>query len=336
MAREEIITTVDEATEEAREALDNARAAVIAVDVEIQKKENEVKTVSTIGERDISNLERQAKDASTYNAQRERQFLDAAAKRRSELADRINQLEAQLGVLRNKRIEAGATQTAQEARLSDLQDQVRERAERESISETQIERAAELEQRLHRIESERADLVEQIERYAPIVEAQREAATASGSAELSEAYATQADVYRNEWRRWLVCLGVAVAVAMVGGVVVISLTHPSGDASNGEIASRLAVEILVLGLLVYAVRTTAHQFRVHRHLETVARGKAAALMTFNRLVAGPGEAEVRTAVAVTLAQAVFDSGSTGFIDSSQDGVTLIERIAAPVSQRLAD
>ena len=79
-------------------------------------------------------------------------------------------------------------------------------------------------------------------------------------------------------------------------------------------SSRIAIEILVLGLLVYAVRVTAHQFRVHRHLETVCRNKASALRTFNRLVAGPGEAEVRTAVAVALAQAVFDSNSTGFIE----------------------
>jgi hypothetical protein len=119
-------------------------------------------------------------------------------------------------------------------------------------------------------------------------------------------------------------------------VAVILLVHPSEDASNGTIASRVAIEILVLGLLIYAVRVTAHQFRVHRHLETVCRNKASALRTFNRLVAGPGEAEVRTAVAMALAQAVFDSNSTGFIDSSEDGVTIVERFAGPVVQRLSN
>jgi hypothetical protein len=176
--------------------------------------------------------------------------------------------------------------------------------------------------------------VHRIEEYAPVVEAQREVASASGSAELSEAYASQANAYREEWQRWLKWLGASFALALVGGVIVVLVSHPADDASPGTIASRIAIEILVLGLLVYAVRVTAHQFRVHRHLETMCRSKASALSTFNRLVAGPGEAEVRTAVAVALAQAVFDSNSTGFIDSSQDGVTIVERLATPVAQRL--
>lgn len=317
--------------------LEDVKASVIEADAEIEKKENEIKTATTIGERDISNFERQAKEAQVLGERgRTRAAQDAAAKRRSELAERVNQLEAQRGALRNRRIEAGARQMAIESRLAELKERLDEQSQRRSISDEQFKRAEALEERLSRLEEERAGLVEQIEKYAPVVEAQREATTASGAAELSEAYSKQADDYKGEWQRWLIALGVAVAVALAGGVLAILLAHPANDASNSEIASRIAIEVLVLGLLVYAVRVTAHQFRVHRHLETVARGKAAALMTYNRLVAGPGEAEVRTAVAVALAQAVFDSGSTGFIDSSQDGVTVVERLAAPVAQRLTD
>jgi hypothetical protein len=330
------LTPVDRAITEAQEALDNARAAVIEVDAEIQKKENEIKTAEVIGQRNIANLERQAQDAEGAGKPREAErFRGSAAERRSELADRVNQFEAQLGSLRNQRIEVGATQTAQEARLTDLVGRAEEDAKRKSVSEDQINRAADLEDRLSRLEAERSDLIQQIEGYAPLVEAQREVATGSGSAELSKAYEEQADDYRDEWQRWLKWLGVAFVTSLVVGVIVILLAHPKGDASNATIASRIAIEILVLGLLVYAVRVTAHQFRVHRHLEAVCRGKASALLTFNRLAAGPGEAEVRTAVAVALAQAVFGSDSTGFIDSSQDGVTIVERIAGPVSQRLS-
>lgn len=327
---------VGEAIIKAQEALDNARADVIAVDAEIQKKENEIKTAETIGERNIAVLERQARDAENVGRSHdEQQFLARAAERRSELADRVNQLEAQLGALTNQRIEVGATQTAQEARLADLKERGEEQAKREAVSEEQVERAADLEERLKRLEGERSDLVQRIEEYAPLVEAQREVATTSGSSELGQAYAKQADEYRDEWQRWLKWMGVSVGIALVAGVLVILLVHPPDDASNGTIASRIAAEILVLGLLIYAVRVTAHQFRVHRHLEAVCRGKASALLTFNRLVAGPGEAEVRTAVAVALAQAVFNSDSTGFIDSSQDGVTIVERLTGPMTQRIS-
>ena len=328
--------SIDEQLAQARSELEDARAALISLDAQVQKMENEHQTALTIGEREVSNLERQAQDAQSLGENYEaREYQEQAADQRAQLAKKINDLEAELGTLRGQRIELVAAQTARESQLAALKERADEEAARASISEEQVKRAAELEKRLERLEQERGDLVARIEEYAPLVEAQREATAGSGSVELSEAYAEQADDYRSEWQRWLKWLCGAVVVALVAGVVVVLLAHPADDASTGTIASRIAIEILVLGLLVYAVRVTAHQFRVHRHLETMCRSKASALRTFNRLVAGPGEAEVRTAVAVALAQAVFDSGSTGFIDSSQDGVTIVERLATPVAQRLS-
>lgn len=321
---------------ETREALDAARKALVATDTRIQQKENDLQTASAIGEREIANLEQQSKDAEGLERWEEvRQLQAEAAERRNQHADQINGLESELGQLRSERIELEATRAEHEARLGMLKEVADEYRQREAVSDDQLQRANELEQKLTQLEAERNELARRIEEYAPVVEAQREVASASGSAELSEAYAEQADDYRDEWQRWLKRLCIAVVVALVAGVVVILLAHPSDNASKGTVASRIAIEILVLGLLVYAVRVTAHQFRVHRHLEAVCRSKASALQTFSRLVAGPGEAEVRTAVAVALAQAVFDSSSTGFIDSSEDGVTIVERLTAPVAQRLS-
>ncbi len=305
------------------------------IEVSIRQKENEIETASSIGQRELGALERHVKDAEVLeDFALVRQVQKDAADRRSEQADRINQLESQLGELRSARIEFDARRSARAAEVERLNDELESRGRDASQSDEQQRRANELEKRLSDLETERSDLARRIEQFVPVVEAQREATTASGASELSKAYAQQADEYRSEWQRWLRYLVVATVVALVGGVAVVLISHPSDDATNGEIVSRLAVEVLVLGLLIYAVRLTAHQFRVHRHLETVAVSKAAALSTYNRLVAGPGEAEVRTAVAVALAQAVFESGASGFIDSSQDGVTLVERFAAPVSQRL--
>jgi DNA repair exonuclease SbcCD ATPase subunit len=320
---------------EIRPYFENALERLSDVDVRIKQKENEIQTASSIGQREIDALEQKFKDAEAledYEAARQGQ-VEAAA-RRSEQADRINQLESQLGSLRGDRIEADARRVSVEAEVNRLTQELEERSNETSPSDEQQQRAAELEKRLGDLEAERSELARRIEQFVPVIEAQREATTASGASELGKAYAQQAGEYRKEWQRWLRYLVIASVVALIGGVSVVLISHPSDDASNGQIVSRLAIEILVLGLLIYAVRLTAHQFRVHRHLETVAVSKAAALSTYNRLVAGPGEAEVRTAVAVALAQAVFESGFSGFIDSSQDGVTLVERLAAPVSQRL--
>jgi len=96
---------------------------------------------------------------------------------------------------------------------------------------------------------------------------------------------------------------------------------------TGETVTIVTRNLLVIGLLLYGVRLTALQFRVHRHLEAVARNKAAALATFNRLVAVASEKEVRNSLAVVLAQSVFGSDETGFVGTAHDQITVVERIA---------
>ncbi len=103
---------------------------------------------------------------------------------------------------------------------------------------------------------------------------------------------------------------------------------------NAQIATGLLRDIVIVGLLLYLVRIASLQFRVHRNLEAVGRSKAAVLSTFNRMIVGPQEAEVRTAIATILAQAVFEAGEIGFVDAGSDHVTMIERIAAPVAQNM--
>jgi hypothetical protein len=176
-------------------------------------------------------------------------------------------------------------------------------------------------------------MLEEIQRLAPLVEAQRQAVGASGSEELSNAYSSSADDHQAASKTWGIALAVALLVSVGASVLLFLLNHPSDDAKNGEIASDLALNFFVVGLLLYAVRFAATQFRANRHMEAIARNKAAALTTFARIVEGASEPEVRSALATVLAQSVFASDDTGLGHSSGDQVTLIERVAAPMFQR---
>jgi hypothetical protein len=195
------------------------------------------------------------------------------------------------------------------------------------------ERIKNAQRRVDELEKREADLARKLEALESPVEAQREAATASATEDLSADYTRQADDHAKAWKRWLACLLVAVGLALTVGVPFVLATHPDTDATNAEIASAILIDLLVVGLLLYLVRMASLQFRVHRNLEAVARSKAAALSTFNRIVVGPAEADVRTAVAQILAQAVFATDSTGFIDAPSDHITLLERVVGPVVQR---
>jgi len=66
-------------------------------------------------------------------------------------------------------------------------------------------------------------------------------------------------------------------------------------------------------------------------MQFVAKNKANALATFNLIVTGQEEAEVRANVALALAQAVFKSDDGIFSDASGDTVTVVERVSAALS-----
>jgi hypothetical protein len=170
-------------------------------------------------------------------------------------------------------------------------------------------------------------------REAAIQAVQAEAGT-SGAADLSSDYASRADAHRGQSESWGARLALAVAAAGILGGAVLLVTQPSGDASNAEIVAHLAFDVLVVGLLIYIVRIAAHQYSVHRHLEAVARNKAAALKTFGRIVSSGSDADTRAALTTVLAQAVFSSDQTGFIDPSTNQVTLIEGLGHRAIDRL--
>lgn len=175
------------------------------------------------------------------------------------------------------------------------------------------------------------NLESQLAELEPVV---REAA-GSGIADLSEDYASQATRHGNAWRIWGSVLLLALAGAVVGSLLLFSSERIPTGAIDSETVVTIARNLLVVGLLLYAVRLASLQFRVHRHLEAVARNKAAALSTFNRIVGVSGEQEVRNAIATVLAQAVFSSEDTGFIDGADSHITLVERIAAGIPSRFA-
>lgn len=175
-----------------------------------------------------------------------------------------------------------------------------------------------------------AEIEQQLESLAPVVEAQREAAGISGFAKLSTDYDAQADDHARAWKRWGAGLLISVAGSVVGSLLLFASERiPSGRIDNETVVT-ISRNLVVLGLLLYVVRLASLQFRVHRHLEAVARNKAAALSTFNRIIAVASEQEIRNAMATVLAQAVFSSDETGFVDGGNDHITLIERVASSV------
>ncbi len=213
--------------------------------------------------------------------------------------------------------------------------EARLRRERENAPVLGVSEAdsAELRKELADLREQAARLGAELMSVSALVEAGRAAVGESGATDLAADYAQQANDHRDSWKRWRWGFAASMAVSVIGTLLVVLAWKPSGDATSAAAVSRFLLDLLVIGLLLYLVRITSLQFRVHRHLEAVSRSKAAALSTFSRIIASGAEPSTRDALATTLAQAVFTPGETGFIDASNDHITLIERVVGSVAQR---
>jgi hypothetical protein len=196
-------------------------------------------------------------------------------------------------------------------------------------------RGSEVQQPLHDADDEVERLRERLAEIEAVAESLRPEAGVQASRELGAIFEAEARWHSVSRERWLRFLVVALIFAAVLGWIVIFFTHPKSHATNGEIVSALAVEVLVVGLLLYGVRIASMQFRAHRHLEAIARNKAAALRTFSQMIVVASEPEIRSQIATILASSVFASADSGVQDTSEDQVTLPERVAAAVTSRLA-
>ena len=203
---------------------------------------------------------------------------------------------------------------------------------RRAAQEVVREESASLsEEQVNELRQTFADLREQareFERMRPVVEAQRELLGESGTTKLSADFEQEAEKHAQQWKKWFVALLIWVAVAGIGGVVFIYLTRPPDNATNAQIVSHIFLDLLVIGLALFVIRNFSLQFRAHRHMEVIARNKASALSTFNRIVAGQ-EPEIKAVVASALAQSVFNIDELVFGDSGAEHVTILERVMSP-------
>ena len=161
-----------------------------------------------------------------------------------------------------------------------------------------------------------------------INEARKEAGS-SASQELEKVYKNLAGDYAKTANKWLIALGVALVAGFVAALLTYHGVRPAGEAKNAHDYAALGFGVFVLGLVAFVIRVCAQNLRINRHLAAVNRSKASAISTFQRLTASVSDEAVRSAVTLTLAQAIFTVEETGLTDASGDHVTLIERAVVP-------
>ncbi|MGC1166110.1 MAG: hypothetical protein WA862_08375 [Solirubrobacterales bacterium] len=183
------------------------------------------------------------------------------------------------------------------------------------------------------LRQEAADLRRELEARRDLVGEFRDAARESAGQELAGVFLARAKDCRGAASGWLKALVVASLVSIAGAIVTFDAVRPEKGANDPHDLAALGLGLFILGILAFGVRICAQNYRVNRHLEAIARSKAAAISTFQRLVSSVEDADVKSAVTLTLAQAVFTPEETGLVDGSGDHVTLVERAVLPTVAR---
>lgn len=184
---------------------------------------------------------------------------------------------------------------------------------------------AEAEELSSRFRQLRHELVAQEE----AVNQARATAGQSASEELSYVFRNRSEGYGDVARKWLIALCVAAPLVVGLAILTFLALRPDSGAEDPHDFAALGLGVFILGVLAFGLRVCAQNYRVNRHLEAVCRSKESSISTFQRLASSVSDEDIRSAVTLTLAQAIFAVDETGLIDGAGDHVTLVERAVLP-------
>jgi hypothetical protein len=205
----------------------------------------------------------------------------------------------------------------------------RRAAEREASLPTH-ESVAEAADRLHALERQAKKLESELAARSDLISAMRQASGESAGEDLGGVLQGRATELGEAAQKWFLALIGTSVGALVGAILTFLILKPGEKTESAADLGELGLGLFIVGLLVFSVRVCAQNYRVNRHLQAIAKSKAAALGTFTRLTAAIEDQEIRSAVTLALAQAIFATEETGLVDSSGDHVTLVERAMAPL------
>lgn len=192
------------------------------------------------------------------------------------------------------------------------------------------ENLKEIKQEIARLRSLASKINQELDSRQEAVDQARADAGESAGEELGEVFNARANSHKATAERWLVALAVSGPLAVGFAILTFVWLRPDQGSHDAHDFAGVGLAIFILGILAFAIRICAQNYRVNRHLEAVAHSRASAIATFQRLAASASDPEIRSAVTLTLAQSIFATEDTGLTDGSGDHVTLVERAAVPL------
>lgn len=145
----------------------------------------------------------------------------------------------------------------------------------------------------------------------------REASASAGAAVFTQDFKKEASNLNDTAKTWLKVTGVLGFVTLIGAALLWHFTEAGLD--QGQLWQKITTKIVVLGILVTATVWCGRIYRALMHQSAMYQHRALSIQTLQAFSAAAKDMQIKDAVVLEAAKAVFSSASTGYIDSSKDG-----------------
>ena len=145
----------------------------------------------------------------------------------------------------------------------------------------------------------------------------REASASAGAAVFTQDFKKEASILKETAKIWLKVTAIVGLITVFAAALLWYYTEAGLD--QGQIWQKITTKIVVLGILVTATVWCGKIYRALMHQSAVYQHRALSIQTLQAFSSAVKDIQIKDAVVLEAAKAVFSNTSTGYIDSSKDG-----------------
>ncbi|MFZ5906349.1 MAG: hypothetical protein ACOYVJ_02925 [Nitrospirota bacterium] len=145
----------------------------------------------------------------------------------------------------------------------------------------------------------------------------REASASAGAAVFTQDFKKEASELKETAQIWLKVTAFLGVITVFAAAFLWYFTEAGLD--QGQIWQKITTKIVVLGILVTATIWCGKIYRALMHQSAIYQHRALSIQTLQAFSSAAKDVQIKDAVVLEAAKAVFSSTSTGYIDSSKDG-----------------
>lgn len=150
----------------------------------------------------------------------------------------------------------------------------------------------------------------------------QEQAAQAGVTTNAQIFLSSAKTHAEKGKTWMTATILMAALTLAVALIFVYLSFSYKPATTAEAVQYVVSKIILLSVLSFGIFWCAHNFKAHKHNETLDQHRANALMTFKAFVEGTNDERVKDAILLQASQAAFAPRPTGYDSPDKEVQTI--------------